>query len=434
MYSGWLSNSNVKLSVIGLGYVGLPLAVAFSNHYAVTGYDVSLDVILNYSKGIDSTFEVGNKVLSESKILFTNKIDDLANSNVFIITVPTPINLDRTPDISYLVKASETVGKYLTKDCLVIYESTVYPGLTEEVCIPILEKLSGLKLNSDFKVGYSPERINPGDKTHRLENIVKVVSGSDEMALEFVAELYQKIIKAGIFKAKSIKVAEAAKVIENTQRDLNIAFVNELSMIFDELNINTNDVLEAAKTKWNFLDFKPGLVGGHCIGVDPYYLTYKAQLHGLFPEIILAGRSINDNMGKYVAKNVIKLVIKNNITLDTLNIGIIGFTFKENCPDIRNSKVIDIVKELIEYGIPVKVYDPIANFEEVEREYSLRLSSLGEMKNLNVVIAAVAHDEFKNSSFLSSFFDDKLHKKILIDLKSIFYDLSKDEEYIYWSL
>ncbi len=389
-----------KLSVIGLGYVGLPLAVAFSEKYPVVGFDIAKWRIEELNKGYDRTLEVSEEELKEAikrGIKFTDKLEDIKDSNVYIITVPTPIDNHKNPDLTPLKKASETVGKVLKKGDIVIYESTVYPGCTEEVCVPILEKVSGLKFNEDFFVGYSPERINPGDKEHTVKKILKVTSGSTPEAAKEIDKLYASIIEAGTHLAPSIKVAEAAKVIENTQRDINIAFVNELALIFDKLNIDTKDVLEAAGTKWNFLKFTPGLVGGHCIGVDPYYLTYKAKEIGYHPEIILAGRRLNDNMGIFVANKVIKLMIQKGHTIKGSKVLVLGITFKENCPDIRNSRVIDVIRELEEFGVNVDVYDPWADPQEVKQEYGIELMENEKLKieNYDGIVLAVAHKEFK---------------------------------------
>ncbi len=416
-----------KLSVIGLGYVGLPLAVAFSEKYKVTGFDINQKRVDELNKGIDSTLEVSEdelkSALTNNQLQITSNLEDIKDSNVYIITVPTPIDSHKNPDLTPLKKASEAVGKVLKKGDIVIYESTVYPGCTEEVCVPILEKVSGLKFNEDFFVGYSPERINPGDKEHTVKKILKVTSGSTPEAAKEIDELYASIIEAGTHLAPSIKVAEAAKVIENTQRDINIAFVNELALIFDKLNIDTKDVLEAAGTKWNFLKFTPGLVGGHCIGVDPYYLTYKAKEIGYHPEIILAGRRLNDNMGIFVANKVIKLMIQKGHTIKGSKVLVLGITFKENCPDIRNSRVIDVIRELEEFGVNVDVYDPWADRDEVKREYNIELIENGKLKmeNYDGIVLAVAHKEFKDLEPLiqNSKFKTK-NSLIVYDIKSFF--------------
>jgi UDP-N-acetyl-D-galactosamine dehydrogenase len=409
--------NNYKIAVIGLGYVGLPLAHAFSSKYTVVGFDIAQWRIDELRDGIDRTLELNETQVKEAiknGMEFTNKLEDIADCNIYIVTVPTPIDKHKKPDLTPLLKASESIGKVLKKDDIVIYESTVYPGATEEDCVPILEKVSGLEFNKDFFCGYSPERINPGDKEHTVTKILKVTSGSTPEIGKKVDELYASVITAGTHLAPSIKVAEAAKVIENSQRDINIAFVNELSMIFNRLNIDTNAVLEAAGTKWNFLPFKPGLVGGHCIGVDPYYLTHKAQEVGYNPEIILAGRRLNDNMGIYVASQTIKLMIKKGHKIEGAKILVMGITFKENCPDIRNSRVIDVIRELQEYGCDVEVTDPWADAEEVKREYNLKLIDNEELRieNYDAVILAVAHNEYK---------DVKLdnENQIVFDIKSI---------------
>jgi UDP-N-acetyl-D-glucosamine/UDP-N-acetyl-D-galactosamine dehydrogenase len=383
-----------KIGIIGLGYVGLPLAVEFGKVLDVVGFDINQGRIAELRNGVDRTLEVDKPELESAKGLkFSFQVQDLKDVNHYIVTVPTPVDEYRNPDLTPLEKASHTVATVLKKGDIVIYESTVYPGCTEEVCVPILEKVSGMKFNIDFFAGYSPERINPGDKQHRVADIKKVTSGSTPEIAERVDQLYKKIIRAGTFKAASLKVAEAAKVIENSQRDINIAFVNELALIFQRIGIDTHEVLEAASTKWNFLPFKPGLVGGHCIGVDPYYLTYKAESLGYHPEVILSGRKINDNMGVYVANEVIKLMANRKLPLSGGKALVLGLTFKENCPDIRNSKVVDVIKELTSFGLQVDIYDPHANAEEVKHEYNLNLSSkLGD--KYHAIVLAVSHKEF----------------------------------------
>lgn len=385
---------SVKIAIIGLGYVGLPLAVEFGKKYPVLGFDINKERIGELENGYDRTLEVDEANLkSSSNLSFSCNRDDLKSCNVFIVTVPTPVDEYKRPDLTPLIKASETVGTALKKDDIVIYESTVYPGCTEEDCVPVLERVSGLKFNEDFFCGYSPERINPGDKEHTVTKILKVTSGSTPEIADKVDALYASIINAGTYKASSIKVAEAAKVIENSQRDINIAFINELSLIFNRMEIDTLDVLAAAGTKWNFLPFRPGLVGGHCIGVDPYYLTFKAESLGYHPEVILAGRRINDNMGAYVAKEVVKLLIKKSHKVDGARTLVLGITFKENCPDIRNSRVIDVINELKDFGCAVEVYDPWADAKEVEHEYGLSL--VGQLSGkYDAVVLAVAHKEF----------------------------------------
>ncbi len=404
-----------KICIIGLGYVGLPLAHAFSEKYEVVGFDISSWRIDELNNGYDRTLELSETQVKEAlnnKMKFTLNIDDIKDCNIYIVTVPTPIDKHKKPDLTPLIKASETIGNILKKDDIVIYESTVYPGATEEDCVPVLEKFSGLKFNKDFFCGYSPERINPGDKEHTVTKILKVTSGSTPEIGKKVNELYASIITAGTHLAPTIKVAEAAKVIENSQRDINIAFVNELSMIFNKLNIDTNAVLEAAGTKWNFLPFRPGLVGGHCIGVDPYYLTHKAQEVGYNPEIILAGRRLNDNMGIYVANQVIKLMIKKGHKIEGSKILVLGITFKENCPDIRNSRVIDVVRELQDFGCDVEVSDYWADSDEVKHEYNLELKKDLNYEDYEAIVLALSHDKYKLI---------KLNNKnqVVFDIKSI---------------
>jgi len=405
-----------KIAVIGLGYVGLPLAHAFSEKYNVVGFDIAQWRIDELRSGYDRTLELSKEQVNQAianDMQFTNVLEEIADCNIYIVTVPTPIDKHKKPDLTPLYKASESIGKVLKKDDIVIYESTVYPGATEEDCVPILEKTSGLKFNEDFFCGYSPERINPGDKEHTVTKILKVTSGSTPEIGKKVDELYASIITAGTHLAPTIKVAEAAKVIENSQRDINIAFVNELAMIFNRLDIDTNAVLEAAGTKWNFLPFKPGLVGGHCIGVDPYYLTHKAQEVGYNPEIILAGRRLNDNMGIYVANQVIKLMIKKGQKIEGAKILVLGITFKENCPDIRNSRVIDVIRELQEFGCDVEVSDYWADKEEVEREYKLKLVENPNSDDYDAVVLAVAHNEYKELDLEPS------ETKVVFDIKSM---------------
>jgi len=430
-----IKNKQEKLSVIGLGYVGLPIAISFAKKVEVIGFDINKAKVGAYKKGIDVTNEVGNKSLRETSVFLTSNEKELQKAKFHIIAVPTPINLDKTPNLDSVIGASKILGRNLVRGSIVVYESTVYPGVTEDICRPILEKESRLECGIDFKIGYSPERINPGDRVHRLEKIRKVVSGMDEETLDIIAKVYGLIIKAGIYKAESIKVAEAAKVIENAQRDINIAFMNELSIIFNKLGIDTQAVLRAASTKWNFLKFTPGLVGGHCIGVDPYYLTYKAEQIGYHSQIILAGRKINDDMGKYVAENTLKLLIKADRQIKGCKVVVMGITFKENCPDIRNSKVIDIINELKEYGIKVKVVDPLAEESEVQKEYGMNLSKLEDITDVDAVVFAVPHEKFKNISLkdLKKIYrDDKL---VLIDIKGMFNKKeAEDLNYLYWRL
>lgn len=421
-----------KLSLVGLGYVGMPIAVAFSKKVKVVGFDLNEKKIDMYKSGKDPTGEVGDEEIKSCSVEFTSNPEMLKDASFHIVAVPTPINEDKTPDLTPVISASEILGKYLTKGSIVVYESTVYPGVTEEICVPILEKESGLKCGRDFKVGYSPERINPGDKVHRLETIVKIVSGMDEETLEEVAQVYSLVCLAGVYKAESIKVAEAAKVIENSQRDINIAFMNELAIIFEKMGIDTKHVIEAAGTKWNFLKFQPGLVGGHCIGVDPYYLTYKANKLGYDSQVILAGRRINDSMGKYVAERTVKKLIANNVNVKSAKVGILGFTFKENCPDTRNTRVIDIVRELEEYGIEPIVCDPVADVEEARHEYGIELKNPDVLKNLDTLIIAVAHDDFKNLDTKN--FENMLCKNgVVADIKGIYEKENFEKNgYVYW--
>ena len=387
---------DIKVAVIGLGYVGLPLAVEFGKKYQTLGFDINQARINELNNGSDSTLEVSDEELAETTNLsYSCQPEDLRSANVYIVTVPTPIDQHKQPDLTPLIKASEMLGKIVSKNDIIIYESTVYPGATEEACIPVVEKVSGLVFNKDFYAGYSPERINPGDKEHRVTNILKVTSGSTPEIATIVDDLYRSIITAGTHKASSIKVAEAAKVIENTQRDVNIALINELSIIFNKLGIDTLEVLEAAGTKWNFLPFRPGLVGGHCIGVDPYYLTHKAQLVGYHPEMILAGRRLNDGMGAYVVSQLVKNMLHKRIQVEGANVLIMGLTFKENCPDLRNTKIVDIVSELKEYNINVDITDPWCSSEQAEHEYNLTLTEKPEAGKYDAIILAVAHNEFK---------------------------------------
>ncbi len=390
-----LQLAELKIAIIGLGYVGLPLAVEFGKKVPVVGFDIHQKRIDELTSGHDHTLEVSPEELAQaSQLSYTANLEDLKDCNFFIVTVPTPIDEFKQPDLTPLVKASTSIGQVLNAGDIVVYESTVYPGATEEVCIPVLEKVSGLIFNQDFYAGYSPERINPGDKLHRVSNILKVTSGSTPEVAEFVDQVYKLVIEAGTHKAESIKVAEAAKVIENTQRDVNIALINELALIFNKMGIDTESVLKAAGTKWNFLPFRPGLVGGHCIGVDPYYLTYKAQAIGYHPEIILAGRRLNDAMGAYVVTQLVKSMIKKKIQVEGAKVLVLGLSFKENCPDIRNTKIIDIVKELQEYHIDVDIYDPWVNADEAEHEYGIRTTDALQNGIYDAVILAVAHEQF----------------------------------------
>ena len=424
-------NGKEKVSLVGLGYVGMPIAVAFARKIQVIGFDLNESKIALYQSN-----EVGDEVIKNTTVEFTADAARLKEAKFHIVAVPTPVNNDHTPDLTPVEGASRILGKNLTKGSIVVFESTVYPGVTEDVCVPILEKESGLRCGVDFKVGYSPERINPGDKVHRLETITKIVSGMDAETLEEIANVYSLVVEAGVYRAESIKVAEAAKVIENSQRDINIAFMNELSIIFNKMGIDTKSVLEAAGTKWNFLNFQPGLVGGHCIGVDPYYLTYKAEELGYHSQIILSGRRINDDMGKYVAETLVKNLIKADIPVKSAKVAILGFTFKENCPDTRNTKIIDIYNELNEYGITAQVTDDNADADEAKRLYGITFTPLKEIHDCDAVILAVAHEKYKNLSMADI---DALYSgrktKVLTDLKGI---LNKkeytDAGYIYWRL
>ena len=432
-----LVNGEEKLSLVGLGYVGMPIAVAFGRKINVIGYDLNAQKVEQYKAGYDPTREVGDDVIKQANVEFTADETKLKEAKFHIFAVPTPVNDDHTPDLRPVEGASRTVGRNLVKGSIVVFESTVYPGVTEDICVPIMEKESGLTCGVDFKVGYSPERINPGDKVHRLETIVKIVSGMDEETLDTIAKVYELVVEAGVYRADSIKVAEAAKVIENSQRDINIAFMNELSIIFNKLGIDTKSVLEAAGTKWNFLNFFPGLVGGHCIGVDPYYLTYKAEELGYHSQIILSGRRINDDMGRYVAENVVKNLIKADIAVKTARVAILGFTFKENCPDTRNTKVIDIVKELREYGIEPVIEDETADAQEAERLYGVKLAGREAVKDLDALVIAVAHEEFSHltKEEIAVFFNQSHEKKVLVDIKGILKRRDyMTEEYMYWRL
>ena len=430
-----MNKSNAKsgevIAVIGLGYVGLPVAVELAKKWDhVIGFDINETRIKELREGHDRTDEVEDSALAKSTLEFSADREDLRRANVFLVTVPTPIDGNRQPDLTPLRKASEMVGKYMPKGSLIVYESTVYPGVTEEVCGPILAKVSGFTQGVDFKLGYSPERINPGDKEHTLTRIVKVVSGEDAATLDRVSEIYGSIIEAGVHRAPTIKTAEAAKVIENTQRDLNIALMNELAIIFDLLDLRTHDVLDAAATKWNFLRFTPGLVGGHCIGVDPYYLTAKAESLGYHPQVILAGRRINDGMGAFVAQRLIKLLVKNGHRVSDARVGILGLTFKENVPDLRNSRVPDIIEELTEFGITPQIHDPLADVAEAQHEYGVQLTAFSELQNLDAVVMAVSHREYDLETVLSRLSPNG----ILIDVKSAFDPNAIPESIGYWSL
>lgn len=430
-----IKSGKESIAVIGLGYVGLPLAVAFAREAGVIAFDISAEKIGQYKKGIDITREVGNESIRASAAYFTCSESDLKQAKFHIVAVPTPINEDKTPDLSLVENACATVGRNLSEGSIVVFESTVYPGVTEDICVPILERKSGLKCGSGFKVGYSPERINPGDKTHRLESIVKVVSGMDDESLDEIARVYELVAKAGVYRAESIKVAEAAKVIENSQRDINIAFMNELSIIFNSMGIDTKSVLEAAGTKWNFIKFKPGLVGGHCIGVDPYYLTYKAESIGYHSKIILAGRTINDDMGRYAAEQTVKQLIKAGVQIKNAKAAVFGVTFKEDCPDVRNSKVIDIIKELSEYGIESVVIDDVADELDLQKLYGIKAVKAQDMPEVDVCIFAVAHAGFRDTDLEALKSKYRSGPFVLVDLKGMF-DRSRALElgYVYWRL
>ncbi len=427
-----------KISLVGLGYVGMPIAVAFAKKVDVIGYDLNAKKIELYKSGIDPTLEVGDEAIKNTTVEFTSDEAKLREAKFHIVAVPTPVNDDHTPDLTPVEGASRILGRNLTKGSIVVFESTVYPGVTEDVCVPILEKESGLKCGVDFKIGYSPERINPGDKVHRLETIVKIVSGMDAETLDVVAKVYELVVEAGVHRAESIKVAEAAKVIENSQRDINIAFMNELSIIFNKMGIDTKAVLEAAGTKWNFLKFFPGLVGGHCIGVDPYYLTYKAEQLGYHSQVILAGRRINDDMGKYVAENVVKKLIAAGKNVKDAKVAILGFTFKENCPDTRNTRVIDIMNELGEYGITPVVADPVADAEEGKQHYGIEFVDINTVKDMDAVIIAVGHTEFMSFSMSdidAMFANGENNGKVLVDVKGVLNRKTYTEAgYQYWRL
>ena len=429
-------NGEEKISLVGLGYVGMPIAVAFARKVKVVGFDLNAEKINLYKSGIDPTNEVGDEVIKNTTVEFTADPVKLKEAKFHIVAVPTPVNDDHTPDLTPVEGASRLLGQNLTKGSIVVFESTVYPGVTEDVCVPILEKESGLKCGVDFKIGYSPERINPGDKVHRLETIVKIVSGMDEETLNEVAKVYELVVEAGVHRAESIKVAEAAKVIENSQRDINIAFMNELSIIFNKMGIDTKAVLEAAGTKWNFLKFFPGLVGGHCIGVDPYYLTYKAEQLGYHSQIILSGRRINDDMGKYVAESIIKKMIAADLAIKGAKVAILGFTFKENCPDTRNTKIVDVYNELREYGITPMVVDPTADAAEAKRLYGITFDSMDSIRDMDAVIIAVAHDEFLKltKEDIAAFYNASNKEKVLADIKGILERKTYEEEFCYWRL
>ena len=418
-FASFLDRSS-KIAVVGLGYVGLPLAVHLSAHFAVTGYDIRKSRIAELKQGHDRTLEVSGETLKKAVLDFTADPQILSSCPLIIVAVPTPIDDSRIPDLRPVENAAHAVGKHLAAGSTVVFESTVYPGVTEDICVPILEKQSGLKLGEGFTVGYSPERINPGDKVHTLDNITKIISASDVQTLELMSQIYGTIVKAGIYKASSIKVAEAAKVIENTQRDINIALMNELSIIFNRMDIDTLEVLEAAGTKWNFLPFRPGLVGGHCIGVDPYYLTYKAESIGYHPEMILAGRRINDNMGKYIAERTIKILINAGRPVRNARVAVLGLTFKENIPDLRNTRVIDIITELKDYGVHVLVHDPMADPAEVNHYYGLTMTPVQDIQEVDAVIVAVAHQAYQHLGLAGMAGLCRSGRPIVVDVKAIF--------------
>lgn len=424
----------MNISVIGLGYVGLPLALNLAKSFErVVGFDINAKKIDAFNKGIDVICEGLEEELKNTNLKMTSDDSNLQGTDFYIVCVPTPIDNDKRPDLSPLDGACKTISKHLKKGDIVVFESTVYPGLTEEYCGVLLEKLTGLKMYKDFKLGYSPERMNPGDKERSVDKIVKVISAQDKETLKVVKEVYSKVVKVGVYEAESIKVAEAAKVIENTQRDINIALMNECALIFDKMGISTKAVLNAASTKWNFLKFSPGLVGGHCIGVDPYYLTAKAESLGYHPEVILSGRRINDNMGKFIANKTIKLLIKNDVTIRDAKIGIFGLTFKENVADLRNSRVPDIYEELKEFGIKPYVCDPFASKELAKKEYNITLSDISELKNLDAIILAVPHSDYINN-ILENLSVMLKNNGIIVDVKTAFYNLKDTKDYIYWAL
>ncbi len=439
---------DLKISLVGLGYVGMPLAVAFAKKVSVVGFDVNKEKINKYLSGVDVTNEVGDEAIKASTVDFTNDETKLRGCNFHIVAVPTPTNEDKTPDLRPVIGASEILGRNLTKGSIVVYESTVYPGVTEEICVPILERESGLICGQDFKIGYSPERINPGDKVHRLENIMKIVSGMDEETLDTVAKAYELVIEAGVYRAESIKVAEAAKLIENCQRDVNIAFVNELAIIFDRMGIDTKAVIDAAGSKWNFIKLNPGLVGGHCIGVDPYYLIHRAKEFGIDSKVIASGRHINDGMAKFIAENTVKSLIKANKRVKNAKVAVLGLTFKEDCPDTRNTKVVDIIDELKDYGVNVLATDPVACKEEIKEEYGIDMVSMEDIKDVDAIILAVSHHNYREMSikdfahlYRSETLDevaaakDEVEKDVFIDVKGIMDKHCVDSDtMVYWRL
>jgi len=430
--------NNIKIAITGMGYVGLPLAVAFAeNGIYIIGFDINQEKINKYKNGEDPTNEIGKDRLAKiSNIKYTADENDLKEADFHIVAVPTPVGKNNVPDLDPVTGASRTVGRNLKEGSIVVYESTVYPGVTEEVCVPILEEESDLVCGEEFKVGYSPERVNPGDKVNTVETIVKVVSGMDEESLEVIAEVYERIIKAGVHRAPSIKVAEASKIIENSQRDVNIAFMNELAMIFDKMDIDTQSVLEAAATKWNFLNFYPGLVGGHCIGVDPYYLTYRSEELGYISQLILNGRRINDQMSNFVAEKIVKKMIESNVKVNGAKVLVMGLTFKENVPDLRNSKVADLINRLEEYHVNVKATDPIADPEEAVREHGIELQEINNISDADAVVVAVNHDQYNEMELeeFKKFYNDEIDRPVFIDIKSIFDKVEADKMYNYWRM
>lgn len=431
-----LKNGSTKLSLVGLGYVGMPIAVEFAKHIKVVGYDLNEAKIEQYKNGVDPTNEVGDEAVAASTVEFTADPAKLEEARFHIVAVPTPVNQDKTPDLSPVEGASHTLGKHLKPGSIVVYESTVYPGVTEDVCVPILEEESGLKCGVDFKVGYSPERINPGDRVHTLTTIRKIVSGMDEESLEEIKNVYDIVIKAGTYPVSTIKTAEAIKVVENSQRDINIAFMNELAMVFDRMGIDTSEVVDGMNTKWNALGFRPGLVGGHCIGVDPYYFTYEAEKLGYHSQIILAGRKVNDGMGEFVADAAIKQMVLAGLAPAKAKVGVLGITFKEDCPDVRNSKVDDILRRLRQYGIEPIITDPWADADDAKRSYGVELVPMEEMRDLNCLVVAVAHHQFKEMSvadYKAMFAEGPADRKVVVDVKSIL-DKSAFSEYRYWRL
>lgn len=430
-----LLERKAKLAVIGLGYVGMPIAIQFAKKIDVIGFDLNSAKIAEYKKGHDVTGEAGDEELAKTKMIFTDKESDLQNINFFIVAVPTPVNLDKTPDLSPVIGASEVVGRNIKKGSIVVFESTVYPGVTEDVCIPIIEKISGLKAGLDWWIGYSPERINPADKVHRLWNIKKIVSGMNKESCDQIAKVYELVVEVGVHKVSTIKTAEAIKVVENSQRDINIAFMNELAMVFDRMGIDTMEVVEGMNTKWNALGFTPGLVGGHCIGVDPYYFTYEAEKLGYHSQIILAGRKVNDDMGSFIANATIKQMLKAKIDPSKAKVLILGATFKENCPDIRNSKVFDIYKGLQEYGVVPSIYDDVADPLDIETEYGIVPIRQENLQGFDCIILAVAHNSFKKMNICEMFNKDSNCKKVIVDVKS-FLDKEKfdNKHYVLWRL